>query len=98
MTVLSWLTTKNDISPDAIPLLCDCRNLEEHGWIVQVRHSFCEANGYADALAKRGNQQQCFLEIYCTCPAFVYVPFVWDMENLGTSRLCPLRLELPVVI
>ena len=53
MIVLSWLTTKNDISPDAIPLLCDCRNLME-------RHIFREANGYADALAKRGNQQQTF--------------------------------------
>ena len=91
MIVLSWLTTKNDISPDAIPLLCDFRNLME-------RHIFREANGYADALAKRGNQQQYFLEIYDTCPTFVYIPFVWDMENLGTSRLCPLRLELPVVV
>ena len=34
MTVLSWLTTKNDISPDAILLLCDCRNLVEHDWTV----------------------------------------------------------------
>ena len=91
MIVLSWLTTKNDISPDAIPLLCDCRNLMEC-------HIFHEANGCADALAKRGNQQQCLLEICNTCPDFVYEPFVWDMKNLGTSRLCPLRLEMPVVV
>ena len=56
MTVLSWLTTKNDISPDAILLLCDCRNLVEHDWTVQVCHIFREANGCTDALAKSGNQ------------------------------------------
>ena len=98
MKNLSWLTTKNDISPNAIPLLSDCRNLMECGWTVQVCHIFREANGCVDALGRRGNQQQCLLEIYDTCPDFVYVPFVWGMENLGTSRLCPLRLELPVVV
>ena len=30
MTILSWLTTNHDISPDVIPLLYDCRNLMEH--------------------------------------------------------------------
>ena len=34
MTILSWLTTKNDISPNAIPLLYDCRNLMERSWTV----------------------------------------------------------------
>ena len=40
---------------------------------------------------KRGNQQQCILETYDTCPAFVYVVFVWDMEHLGTTRMCPVK-------
>ena len=31
-------------------------------------------------------------------PAFVYAPFVWDMEKLGTSRLCPLKVVMPVVV
>ena len=70
----------------------------ERGWTVQVCHIFCEANGYMNALAKRENQQQCLLEIYDICPTFVYVPFVLDIENLGTSRLCPLRLELSIVV
>ena len=30
MTILSWLSTNHDISPDAIPLFHDCRNLMEH--------------------------------------------------------------------
>ena len=29
------------------------------------------ATGFVDALAKRGNQQKCLLEIYDTCLAFV---------------------------
>ena len=98
MTILSWLTTNHDISPDDIPLFHDCRNLMEHDWTIQVCHIFYEANGWADALGKRGNQQQYFLEIYDTCLAFVYVPFVWDMENLGTTRMCPLKVVMPVVI
>ena len=48
MIVLSWLTTDKDISPDVIPLLCDCRNLLEYDWTVQVYHILREANGYAD--------------------------------------------------
>ena len=80
MTVLSWLITNNDISLDAIPLLCDCRNLMEHDWTIHMCHIFREANGRVDALAKRGNQQQCLLEIYDTCPAFVYAGYgkPWD--------------------
>ena len=61
-------------------------------------HIFYEANGWADALAKRGNQQKCLLKIYDTCPTFVYAPFVWDMENLGTSRMYPLKVVMPVVV
>ena len=70
----------------------------EHNWTIQVCRIFHEANGRVDALAKKGNQQQCILEIYDTCPAFVYASFVRDMENLGTSKLFPFRLELFVVV
>ena len=49
-----------------------------------------------DALAKKGNQQWELLEIYYTCPAFVYAHFVWDVENLGTNRMCPLQVDMPV--
>ena len=66
MIVLSWLTTNNDISPDSILLIFDCRNLIECDWTVQVCHIFRKANGCADALAKRGHQQQCILEVYDT--------------------------------
>ena len=76
----------------------DFRHLMECSWTIQVWHIFYEANGCTDTLAKRRNQQQCFLKIYDIYSAFVYVPFVWDMENLRTSRLCPLKLELHVVV
>ena len=76
MRVLSWLTNNNDIPPIINTILCDCRNLMEHDQIVQVYHIFREADGYADALVKRGNQQQCLLENYDTYPAFVYMAFV----------------------
>ena len=72
MTVLSQLTTNKDISPDAIPLISNCKNLMERDWTVQVYHIFHEANGCADALEKRGH----LLEVYGTCPSFVYAPFV----------------------
>ena len=51
-----------------------------------------------DALAKRGRQQQRILEVYDACPSFVYIAFVWDMQNLGTCRLCPLEVVEPVVV
>ena len=54
MRVLSRLTNTNDIPPIINPILCDCRNLMECDWTIQVYHIFREANGYADALAKRG--------------------------------------------
>ena len=57
MIVLSWLTNNNDIPPVINPILCDCRNLMEHNWTIQVYRIFRETNGYRDALARRGNQQ-----------------------------------------
>ena len=94
MTVLSQVTTNDNISPEAPPLLCDCKNLMERYWTIQMNHIFCKANGYTDALAKKGNQQWELLEIYDTCSAFVYAHFVWDMENLGTNRMCPLQADM----
>ena len=76
ITVLSWLTNNKCISQNVIPLLCDYRNLMECDKTVQVYHIFHEATGCMDALANRGNQQQCILENYDTCPSFVYATFV----------------------
>ena len=56
-----------------------------------------EANGYTNILGKRGNQQQCLLEIHDTFPAFVYASFVWDMKHLGTTRVCPVKAVMLVV-
>ena len=60
---------------------------------VQVYHIFREANGFVDVLAKSGNQQQCLLKTYNTCPAFV-----WDMEHTGTIRMCHLQALMSVVV
>ena len=65
---------------------------------VQVYHIFREANDCMDALTKRGNQQQCILKNYDTCPSFVYVTFVWDMEHLGTTILCPIKAIMLAVV
>ena len=75
--VLNWLTTDKDISPDVFPLISDCRSHMARNWTVQVHHIFREANGYADALAKRDHQQQDLLIIYDTCPSFVYIPYIY---------------------
>ena len=61
-------------------------------------HIFCEADGYVDALVKRGNQQQCLLENYDTYPAFVYMAFVWNMEHIGTTRMCNVKAVMPVIV
>ena len=56
--VLNWLTNKNINYPtNMLPLICDCRNLLDRGWEVHVHHVYHEANGCADALAKRGTHQ-----------------------------------------
>ena len=70
----------------------------ELDWTIHVCHIFREANGCVDALAKKEHQQQCLSELYDTCLSFVYAPFVWDMENLGTSKMCPLKVVMPVVV
>ena len=60
----------------------------EQEWEVQARHIYCEANGCADALAKRGTHQQHLLSVYSTCPNFVSQCFVRDLASLGNNRLC----------
>ena len=65
-----------DIPPIINPILCDCGNLMERDQTIQVYHIFLEANGCADALAKRGNKQLYLLETYDTCPAVVFMAFV----------------------
>ena len=37
-----------------IPLICDCKNLMDRDWVVQVQPIYCEANACANALAKWG--------------------------------------------
>ena len=35
--VLTWLTNKNASYPtNMMPLICDCRSLMDHDWVVQV--------------------------------------------------------------
>ena len=33
-----------------------------------------------------------------TCPIFAYAAFVWDIEHLGTTRLCPIKAVMLVVL
>ena len=87
--VLTRLTEKNATYPANMrPLICDCRNLMDREWEVQVLHTYHEANAIADALAKRGTYQQHILFIYSSCPNFVYVCYVRDSAGHETNRLC----------
>ena len=57
-------------------------------WEVRACHIYREANECADALVKRGTQQQQLLKIYHECPSFVYHFIVRDLAGLESSRLC----------
>ena len=59
-----------------IPLICDCKNLMDRDWVVQVQPIYCEANACANALAKWGTYQQNLLFVYNGCPSFVYMYYV----------------------
>ena len=59
-----------------MPLICDCKNLMDRDWVVQVQPIYCEANACANALAKRGTHQQNLLSVYNSCPSFVYMYYV----------------------
>ena len=53
--VIMWLTKENVTYPsNMLHLLCDCRNLMERDWEVQVLHVYREANVCTDALTKKG--------------------------------------------
>ena len=87
--VLTWLTENNaTYPPNMLPLICDCKNLMDQDWEVQVLHVYLEANICADALAKRGAHQQHILSVYRSCPSFVYVCYVRDLASLRVTRLC----------
>ena len=87
--VLHWLTKKNMNYPtNMLPLICDRKNLLDREWEVHVHHVYHEANGCADALAKRGTRQQTRTTVYSDCPTFVHVLYVRDGSGLGESRLC----------
>ena len=53
-----------------------------------MRHVYREANGCADALAKRGTSQRTIETIYEHCPTFVDVLYIRDLVALGETRLC----------
>ena len=59
-----------------MPLICDCKNLMDPDWVVQVQPIYYEANACANALAKRGTHQQNLLSVYNGCPSFVYMYYV----------------------
>ena len=59
-----------------MPLICDCKNLMNRDWVVQVQPIYREANACANALAKQGTHQQNLLSVYNGCPSFVYMYYV----------------------
>ena len=96
--VLHWLTNKNINYPtNMLPLICDCRNLLDRGWEVHVHHVYREANGCADALAKRGTHQHTRMAVYSDCPTFAHVIYVRDGYGLGDFRLCAPGSDVGVV-
>ena len=87
--VLNWLTISNSNYPtNILPLICDCRNFLEQEWEVHMHHMYREANGYADALAKRGTHLRNRMTVYRQCPTFVYVSYIRDLTGLGETWLC----------
>ncbi|XP_030959036.1 uncharacterized protein LOC115980987 [Quercus lobata] len=87
--VLTWLTNNTMNYPtNMMPLICDCKNLLDQEWEVHVHHVYREANGCADALAKRGTRQWNLMAMYSECPDFVDVSYGRDLIGLGETRLC----------
>ena len=87
--VLNWLTNTNLNCPtNILSLICDCRTLLEQEWEVHMQHVYREANGCADALAKRGTCHRNMMTMYNECPNFVYVSYMRDLTGLGETRLC----------
>ena len=80
-----------------LPLICDCRNLLDQEWEVHMQHVYREANGYADALAKRGTHHRNLMIVYSECPTFVYVSYVRDLIGLEETQLCAPNTVVGVV-
>ena len=97
--VLTWLTNTNMNYPtNMLPLICDCRNLLDQKWEVHMQHVYREANGCADALAKRGTCHRNMMTMYNECPNFVYVSYMRDLTGLGETRLCNPSTAVGVVM
>ena len=62
-----------------------------------MQHVYCEANGCANALAKRGTRQQHLMTVYSKCPNFVNVSYVRDLTGLGEPQLCAPSIVVGVV-
>ena len=93
--VLTWLTNPCVNYPtNMLLLICDCRNLLTLKWEV---HVYREANGCADALAKRGTRQRTLETVYEHCPNFVDVPYIRDLTALGETKLCNLGAVTNVI-
>ena len=87
--VLIWLTNLCvNYLTNMLPLICDCRNLLTLEWEVHVQHVYREANGCANALAKRGTRQRTLETVYEHYPSFVNVPYIRDLTALGETKLC----------
>ena len=53
-----------------------------------MQHVYREANGCADALAKRGTRQRTLVTVYEHYPSFIDVAYFRDLTALGETRLC----------
>ena len=65
--VIKCLTFPEDVALACAPLICDCWMLLARDWTVRLHHTYHEARGVADRLAKRGREQGNQLEIYAQC-------------------------------
>ena len=50
-------------------------------WVVQVQHSYHEANACVDVLVKHGHVLPVGLHVFSTLPSFSSVAFVVDMSR-----------------
>jgi hypothetical protein len=56
-------------------------------WEVEVRHTYCEANKCADALANYGCMGSVDSQVFDCCPEFMKELFVADSLGITTPRL-----------
>ena len=84
--VIICLTFPGDMAPAFAPLICDCWILVARDWTVALHHTYHEASGVADRLAKRGREQSNQLEIYAQCSSFVSCNCMWNLWKKCTPR------------